>query len=133
MKYILLFVVTLFLFISIDLIWIGGIAKNFYRSRIGNLLAEKVNWTAALFFYLIYVGGIFWFAVLPAHRQANMSVAVMNGALLGLISYSTYDFTNLATLKNWSLSVALVDVIWGTCFTAALATIAYFLSVKMGV
>jgi uncharacterized membrane protein len=87
---------------------------------------DQPNFTVAGLFYLVYVGGIIYFAVIPALNSNSWLTAVINGAILGLIAYGTYDMTNLATLKNWSLSVSIVDMVWGLLLTAMASSAGYF-------
>jgi uncharacterized membrane protein len=82
--------------------------------------------TAAVVFYLFYVAGIVGFAILPALNANSWVWALVAGVALGLIAYGTYDFTNLATLKNWSWKVTVVDLIWGGAVTGAAAVAGYF-------
>lgn len=112
-------------FFGLDYVWLSRVAIGFYRSQIGDLLRDRPNMGAAAAFYLLYIGGIVYFAVMPGLQKESLAVACFNGALLGLIAYGTYDVTNLATLKNWSLTVSVVDVIWGTLLTASAASAAY--------
>lgn len=111
---IFLYLLTLVVFFVIDMIWLGVVAKGFYRRQLGALMAPKVNWTAAMLFYLLFIMGLQVFAVRPALAAGLPLQALFYGALLGLISYATYDLTNLATLKDWPLVVTVVDLIWGT-------------------
>jgi uncharacterized membrane protein len=114
------------LFFAADFIWLGFVAIGFYRSEIGHLLMDKPNMTAAVVFYLFYVAGIVGFAILPALNANSWVWALVAGVALGLIAYGTYDFTNLATLKNWSWKVTVVDLIWGGAVTGAAAVAGYF-------
>lgn len=114
------------LFFAVDFIWLGFVAIGFYRSEIGHLLLDKPNMTAAVVFYLFYVVGIVGFAVLPAINANSWVWALVAGVALGLIAYGTYDFTNLATLKDWSWKVTAVDLIWGGAITGAAAVAGYF-------
>ncbi|MGU3575316.1 DUF2177 family protein, partial [Brucellaceae bacterium C25G] len=100
----------------------------FYRERIGSILLTSPHLGVAAGFYLIYVIGIVYFAVLPAFNSNNWQLALFNGALLGLVAYGTYDMTNLATLKNWSWSLSIVDMAWGTFLTAGSAAAGYLLT-----
>ncbi len=127
-SYAVAYAATAVVFLGIDFVWLSTVATGFYRSRIGALLLEQPNLPVAGLFYLFYVGGIVHFAVMPALHGANWATALLNGALLGLIAYGTYDITNLATLKNWSVSVSVVDMIWGTALTGLAATCGYFLT-----
>ena len=110
--------VTLIIFLSLDFLWLGLIAKDFYGSQLENLMRANINYLAAGLFYLLYVGGIVFFAVEPALIEENWRKAAISGALLGLIAYGTYDMTNLATLKHWPLNLSIVDMIWGSCLTS---------------
>ena len=111
---ILVYIITLFVFFVIDMIWLGLVAKGFYRRHLGEMMAPKVNWIAAILFYLLFIVGLLVFAIRPALVASAPTQALFYGALLGLISYATYDLTNLATLKNWPIIVTVVDLIWGT-------------------
>jgi uncharacterized membrane protein len=123
-----MYVITLAIFFIVDMIWLGVVAKGFYRKHLGPLMSPKVNWTAAVLFYLLFVVGLLVFAVKPALAAGKPLQALFFGALLGLISYATYDLTNLATLKDWPLVVTVVDLIWGT----VLGGVVSFVSVLIG-
>lgn len=126
MQYVYLYLVTVPVFFLIDMLWLGVVASSFYQSKLGHLLGP-VNWPAAILFYLIYIVGILIFAVVPALEAEAVGRAVILGALFGFFTYATYDFTNLATLKHWPLSVVVVDVLWGTVLGASVATASYYL------
>lgn len=127
MKNIYLYLLSIVVFFVIDIMWIGWIARNFYREKIGFLMADQVNWTAALIFYFLYIGGILYFAILPGLKADQWQLAWINGALLGLLCYATYDLTNLATLKNWPVVVAVADIIWGVLLTSSTALVVFFI------
>jgi uncharacterized membrane protein len=126
MTYIFAYFATAVSFLAIDFIWLGFIAKDFYRREIGSLLLEKFNMAAAVGFYLIFVVGILIFAVLPALQAGSWKTALIYGALFGFFTYATYDMTNLATLKGWSVSVVVVDMAWGAFLTGVAALAGYF-------
>ena len=131
--FIKIYLITLPVFFAIDMIWLGLIARNFYRENLGHLLKENVNWTAAIIFYLMFIAGMIIFVISPALEKNSWMHALIYGALFGLITYATYDLTNLATLKDWSLTVAIVDMIWGMILSASVSTISYFISAKFAV
>ena len=112
-QFIQLYFLTALLFFAIDLIWLGVIAKNFYSRHLGRLLRERVNWTAAILFYLLYILGIMIFAILPGISSASLLRTLILGVLYGLFTYATYDLTNLATLKDWPVKIVVVDIFWG--------------------
>jgi uncharacterized membrane protein len=125
-KYIQLFLVTLGAFFIIDMIWLGLVARKFYRDQLGFIMAPKVNWPAAIVFYLLYIIGLIFFVTSPAIMRGSVLYAIFSGAFFGLICYATYDLTNLATLKNWPLKVTLVDLVWGSTLSALLALIGFY-------
>jgi uncharacterized membrane protein len=116
-----LYFATLAAFPAIDLVWLGLVARAFYRKHLGFLMAPKVNWPAALIFYLLFVVGILVFAVLPGLEAGSLKTAAGRAALFGLIAYATYDLTNLATLRDWPLIVTAVDLAWGTGLSVAVS------------
>jgi uncharacterized membrane protein len=130
MQFIKTYLITLPVFFAIDMIWLGFIARNFYREHIGKLLTDNVNWTAAIVFYLMFIAGLVIFVISPAIEKSSWAYAVIYGAMFGLITYATYDLTNLATLKDWSLTVVIADMIWGMILSASVSTISYFISSK---
>ncbi len=124
-KLVQLYLVTLAAFFIIDMIWLGLVAKKFYREQLGFIMAPKVNWPAAIVFYLLFIVGIIFFVTYPAILRDSALYAFFSGAFFGLICYATYDLTNLATLKNWPLKVTLVDLCWGSFLSALLGLIGF--------
>ncbi|MCB9279051.1 MAG: DUF2177 family protein [Lewinellaceae bacterium] len=127
-KLLLTFLLTTVLFFAIDLVWLGLIAKGLYQKYLGSLLSPKVNWTAAVVFYLLFIVGIFIFAILPAIERNSWQYALLYGALFGFFTYATYDLTNLATLKGWPLPVVFIDIAWGMFLTGSVALGGYFIA-----
>ena len=111
----------------IDAVWLSVVANKFYKSQIGSLLLEKPNMGAAVAFYLIYVLGVVMFVLRPALEAGSWLHALLYGALFGFVAYATYDLTNLATLKGFTLKLVLVDLVWGAVLTAAVSVGAYFI------
>lgn len=120
----LLYLITLVVFFLIDMVWLGVVARGFYRKHLGPMLSPKVNWLAAVLFYLLFIVGLLVFAIRPALLHGRPVEALFLGALLGLISYATYDLTNLATLKDWPLVVTIVDLVWGTVLGGSVSFVA---------
>jgi uncharacterized membrane protein len=110
----ILYLITLAVFFLIDMVWLGVVAKDFYRRHLGTMLSPKVNWGAAILFYLLFIAGLLIFVIRPALAHGALLSALPLGALFGLISYATYDLSNLATLRDWPLIVTVVDLVWGT-------------------
>lgn len=121
------YLLTTAVFFAIDMVWLGFIAKNMYRKYLGNFLSDTVNWKAAIIFYLIFIVGIFIFAIMPAVEKSSVGKAVLLGALFGFFTYATYDLTNLATLKDWPLPIVFIDMAWGAVLTASVSTAGYYI------
>ncbi|MBB4065657.1 DUF2177 family protein [Gellertiella hungarica] len=109
----------------LDAIWLGLMARSFYVPKLGHLMAEQPNFAIAALFYLFYAVAVAILASVPGFSQASLATALGFGAVLGFAAYGTYDFTNLATLKDWPVVVTVVDIIWGTVVTAASAAGGY--------
>jgi uncharacterized membrane protein len=116
------YLATLVVFSVVDTLWLGVLARPFYRAELGDLLAPEVKLWAAVLFYVVYSAGIAVFAVRPAIQADSLVTAVVMGALFGFFAYATYDLTNLATLRDWPLRMSLVDIAWGTFITSLTAT-----------
>lgn len=130
--FIKLYAIALPVFVAIDMVWLGFVAKNFYRTQIGFLMKSDVNWPAAILFYLLFIVGLVLFVIVPAIEKNSWTHALLYGALFGLITYATYDLTNLATLKDWPILVTIVDLAWGATLAAAVSSATYFIARKIG-
>lgn len=119
-------------FLVIDGIWLGYVARDFYRRNLETLLAEPFRVDAAAAFYVLYTIGVMVFAVIPAAKSGSPWQAVLLGAFLGLCAYGTYDLTNLATIKNWPVVVSLVDMAWGAFLTGSSALAGYLVLSRFG-
>jgi uncharacterized membrane protein len=125
LKNILSYLIILVVFLVFDVAWIGVVARKFYAKSIGFLMAKKPNWTPAICFYLLYVLGIMFFVVNPAIEKESIAFAVLSGGFFGLIAYSTYDLTNLATIKDWPIKLTVIDLIWGGVLTSITSMISF--------
>ena len=125
-----LYIIALPVFFVIDMVWLGLIAKNFYRAQIGSLMKTDVNWIAAIIFYLIFIVGLVVFVITPAIEKGLWTHALIFGALFGFVCYATYDLTNLTIAKDWPLLITIVDLIWGAALSASVSIITYFIATK---
>lgn len=124
---VILYLITLAVFFLIDMVWLGVVAKSFYRRHLGTMLSPKVNWGAAILFYLLFIAGLLIFVIRPALAQGALLTVLWLGALFGLISYATYDLSNLATLRDWPLIVTVVDLVRGTTLGGLVSLISILL------
>ncbi|MCM2303008.1 MAG: DUF2177 family protein [Flavobacteriaceae bacterium] len=121
------YLLTFIVFLLIDMLWLGIIAKNLYQKYLGGFLTDQVNWIAAFIFYMLFVIGISIFAIYPAVQKGSVYHAILLGALFGFFTYATYDLTNLATLKDWPLPIVFIDIIWGTTLSAIVSFSGYYI------
>ncbi|MDI9347681.1 MAG: DUF2177 family protein [Methylacidiphilales bacterium] len=126
MKIIKPFLIALPIFITIDYLWLGVLAKDFYFNQAGHLLKQEFNLIAAVSFYIIYNLGLIIFVIQPSLQINCPRHAISCGAFFGLVTYSTLDLTNLAILKDWPLHLSIVDMLWGTILTAIVSAITFF-------
>lgn len=116
---------SLFSFLAIDAIWLGFLARKFYQEQLGDLMLPSPNFAVAAVFYLFFPAAIVVLAVRPGLEAGSLWTAAGYGAVFGLAAYGTYDMTNLSTLKNWPVSLTIVDMIWGTVLTAIASVSGY--------
>lgn len=131
MTWIVAYIAAAIVFGVLDAVWLGWAGNNFYRPRLGEMLADSFRMIPALFFYAAYIAGIVWFAVRPG-VTGGIGAAALNGALLGALCYATYDLTNQATLRQWSTTITVADICWGAFATAIAASAATFITSKLG-
>jgi uncharacterized membrane protein len=113
-------------FLLLDAVWLTLMGKLVYKPTLGDILLPDVNLPPAIAFYLIYPIGILVFATLPALKAESVTPALIYGALFGALAYATYDLTNHATLRNWTLQITLMDIAWGAFASAVAATASYY-------
>ncbi len=123
---------TLISFLLIDAIWLGIVAKNFYREQLGDMMLPSPNFAVAAVFYLFFAIAIVILAVRPGLEADSVWTTVGYGAILGIAAYGTYDMTNLSTLKNWPVTLTIVDLAWGTVLTAAASACGYAAARQFG-
>jgi uncharacterized membrane protein len=127
MYYLKLYFATLVVFFAIDMLWLGLVARGFYQKQLGFLLAPATNWAAAIVFYLLFIAGILFFVVVPGLKEGSLNATLLRAALFGLITYATYDLTNLATLKDWPVVLTLVDITWGIFLSVVVSLSSYLI------
>lgn len=122
---------TLIVFAVIDTLWLGAMGGRLYRPLVGEMLADKFRLAPAIAFYALYAAGLTFFAVLPGLGDQSWKRALLLGALFGLFAYGTYDLTNLATLKSWSLKLSLIDMAWGVVVSGSAAGLACAVAMRL--
>jgi uncharacterized membrane protein len=118
-RYVVLYLVTLFVIVPIDFLFLGIVAKGFFTSQVGHLLGE-IKLMPAILFYLLYVAGIVIFV--SGAAGTTWQSTLLYGALFGLFCYATFELTSMSMLKDWSWAVVMVDIAWGSFVTAVSST-----------
>jgi uncharacterized membrane protein len=119
---------TLIVLVALDLVWLRYASNAFFRPLVGEILTDKPNFVAAALFYLIFAAGLTYFAVSPALHCGRITIALLNGALLGFLAYMCFDLTNMAILRLWPLKVALIDMSWGTLVSGVSAALGFIIA-----
>lgn len=127
-QYVTAYLATGLAFALIDAVWLRTMYDRLYKVEIGTMLLDGLRWGPAISFYLLYITGIMVFAMRPAFASGRWQTALLYGALFGFFTYMTYDLTNHATLKVWSLKVTILDIIWGSVLTGAAATAGFVIT-----
>lgn len=126
-QFLKLFGISAVIFLMFDLFWLLVVSKNLYQTFIGELIGD-VKVTPAIIFYFVYLVGVVFFVLIPGIDKQSIFYTIFSGALFGFICYSTYDLTNLATIKNWPVTMTIIDLVWGTSVTAITSAIVYFIN-----
>jgi uncharacterized membrane protein len=125
MRFLAAYGATLAVFLGLDFTWLTLVARGLYIREIGPLLLPQGRIGPAIAFYLLYIAGVVVFVVAPALERGRWRRAPIQAAFFGLVAYSCYDLTNLATLKGFSATLTVVDLAWGAIATAVAATAGY--------
>jgi uncharacterized membrane protein len=123
--YIKLYFITLAAFLAIDMVWLGLVARGFYRKNLGFLMLAKPNWIAAIIFYLLFIVGLLIFVIVPGLNANSLLKTLLLAAFFGLVTYTTYDLTNLATIKKWPFIVTVVDMLWGAVLSVLVSLVGF--------
>ncbi|SRR6056297_1601405 len=126
-SYFKVYILAFLIFILIDSIWLGFIARDLYRKQIGFLLKEKFDMKVAVIFYLFFIAGLVFFVLNTAIINQSWQYALFAGLFYGFITYATYDITNLATIKDWPVMLTVIDIIWGSLICGTTSIIAYII------
>ena len=128
MEFLKNYLIALVVFTLIDLVWLVKISRKLYQDKLGHLMADKVNLPAAAIFYLLFIAAMVFFVITPALEKNSVLYALGIGAFFGLVTYGTYDLTNLATLRDWPVSITVIDLIWGSFVTGSTCALTTWIS-----
>ena len=122
---VLAYVVSLVVLVGLDFVWLGRMGDAVYRPIMGDMALPGFRAAPAIVFYLLFVAGVTYFALVPAFASSSAATAAINGLVFGLCAYGTYDLTNQATLRNWSWTLTIIDMSWGAVLTGVSAAASY--------
>jgi uncharacterized membrane protein len=131
MKQLVAYFIGLVAFVVADIAWLGTMTSRFYRPTLSDILLVSVNLPPAVAFYLLYPIGLILFVVDPALKSNSFAMAAVYGWLFGLFTYSTYDLSNYATLRNWSLQLTVMDIAWGTVLAGIASTVSFWVASRL--
>ncbi|MEI7846452.1 MAG: DUF2177 family protein [Chloroflexota bacterium] len=130
-RYFKLYLVLLAAFFAIDMLWLGLVARTFYQQSLGILMTPSPNWFVAAIFYMLFIVGVLFFVVVPGLESDSLNATFLRAALFGLITYATYDLTNLATIKDWPVLITVVDLFWGTFLCVSVSPVGFVVGKRM--
>lgn len=125
------YLITFVVFLVIDMVWLLELAPKLYQAQIGFLLADQPNLLAAVLFYLLFIFGLLIFVINPALEKKKGKCALGKGIIFGLITYATYDLTNLATIEGWPILITVIDLLWGSFIAGTTAITSFFIISKI--
>jgi uncharacterized membrane protein len=123
---------ALAIFAVVDFGWLVTMGPRLFRPTLGDILLVEINLAPAIAFYLLYPVALVIFGVAPAARTGELTTALMYGALFGFFAYATYDLTNAASLRNWTFTLAAIDIAWGTFLSSVTTGVAWWLMSRFG-
>jgi uncharacterized membrane protein len=117
------YILALVLFAALDITWLTTFGAKLYKEPLGDILLSDLRMAPVAAFYLMFPAGLVFFVVAPAMRSGSLGTAALYGALFGLFTYGTYELTNYATIRNWTLQITVVDLIYGMVASALVGTL----------
>ena len=117
MQLVILYLATAIVFLALDAVALKSVLKPMFDKQLGSMLLDDIRMRPAIIFYLFYIAGVLWFVSVPALKAEMPLQALIGGAIIGALAYGTYEFTNFATLRDWTSQMVMVDLAWGTVLT----------------
>ena len=114
-------VVTAVVFLAADAVVIPLVMQPLFKAALGAQMLDDLRLVPAALFYLIHIGGLVWFAGRPVVRGGGRTAALIDGAVLGLVSYSCYEMTSWTIMRDWTPTLVIVDLSWGTIISGVAA------------
>lgn len=121
------YLVTLVILVIIDAIGLSLFINKRFDSMISTIQGEKMALKPTYFIviYILLTIGITYFSVNRVDKNNALRSSIINGGLFGLVCYGVFDFTNMALFKNYELSTAIIDTVWGGILCASTTYISH--------
>ncbi|MDN5787013.1 DUF2177 family protein [Pseudorhodobacter sp.] len=119
--FLIFFAATSIIFLGADALMLGFVIGPMFRAALQDSLLQGLRPAAAIGFYLLYMAGITYFAGLPALRAGSANIALLNGLILGLVAYGTYELTSWSVMRDWHVGMVATDMLWGAALTGVAA------------
>jgi len=119
------FVISFVLFLALDFLWLGWVAKDLYGKQLKNKLKSPINWPVIGIFYTVFIAGLNYFVIIPALNQSSLAIAALSGLVYGFLIYAAFDLMSYATLKSSPKKIAIVDIVWGSVLSMSVAIVTY--------
>jgi len=126
MNYIKMYLIALLMFVLVDAVWLT-VSRGLYQKEIGHLLSTSFKLLPAVIFYLLFLVGLVYFVINPAINSGDIKTLIFSALLFGLVTYATYDLTNLATMKDWPVKITIIDLIWGSSLSTIISLATYYI------
>ena len=125
LKIIYTYLLTLPIIFIFDMLWVGVFTKDYYYKHMSPLMKIEFNWLVVPIYYLLFLSGLFIFAIYPGVIETDMKKTLIYAALFGFFCYMTYDLTNLSVVKDWPIAMSIIDILWGMTLSTFSAWVAY--------
>jgi len=101
------FILTAIILVAIEAVYLRAMLP-YFNSQIKKIQGKEITPRpySVVIVYIIIITGLYYFIIGP-NKSAK------DGAFFGLVIYGIFNFTNHALLDNYSLSLVIIDLIWG--------------------
>jgi uncharacterized membrane protein len=113
------YLLSAIVFVILDGFYLN-LTKDYFNKQVKSIQGSdiKANFIAVGITYIFLIYGLNYFII-----QKNRSVK--DAALLGLVIYAVYEFTNLSIFTNWSVLSTIIDTTWGAVLFGLTTAIVY--------
>ena len=101
------FILTAIILVAIEAVYLR-VMLPYFDSQVKKIQGKEITPRpySVVIVYIIIITGLYYFIIGP-------NKSYKDGAFFGLVIYGIFNFTNHALLDNYSLSLVIIDLIWG--------------------